>query len=328
MKYFVSQNLPSQYSSAQECICNSFYVDGGLDSKQTVDEAVEVLSNARSILSTYNVRLHKIVSNSSELLKHFSDSEVACAPHQIHSSATPYQQALGVTWDPTSDNFVVSVNIPSKPFTRRGIVSKIGTLYEPLGLFSPVILGGRLFQTQVLSIKQNKEDKNPIDFDSKLPETLVQPWLKWVKSLPELKKIQVPQCFCPQFIHVPSSFFCDASDNAIGCVSYIRCVNESNVYVSFVSSASKVVPRAAVSIPRLELCAALEAAKHAFILLSDLNHKPSHTFMYSDSNLVLGYIINTQKRFSKYVERRVNMILQLTLASMWYYIPTHDNPGD
>ena len=54
--------------------------------------------------------------------------------------------------------------------------------------------------------------------------------------------------------------FVDASEEAIGNVSYFRNVSdEGNIEVSFVRGESKVSPRAATTIPRLELCAAADA---------------------------------------------------------------------
>ena len=98
--------------------------------------------------------------------------------------------------------------------------------------------------------------------------------------------------------------YSDSSDKAIGYVAYMRSETiHGDVHVSFVTSSSKVAPRCASSIPRMELCAAFEAARASSAIIRELEEKPDAVFMYSDSKIVLGYISNTEKRFSKYVER-------------------------
>ena len=99
-------------------------------------------------------------------------------------------------------------------------------------------------------------------------------------------------------------------------------------HVSFISGTSKVAPKCATSIPRLELCAAMEAAKCATSIISELNRKPEAVFLHSDSRIVLDYISNSKRRFSKYVERRIAIILDHTEPEDWHYVNTQDNPAD
>ena len=123
--------------------------------------------------------------------------------------------------------------------------------------------------------------------------------------------------------------FCDASDDAIGYVAYLKSVDShDSTHIAFVTSASKVARRSATTIPRLDLCAALEATMCGSTLMRELKNSPSHLFFYSDSQIVLGYLSNTQKRFSKYIERRVSIVLQHSQAEDWSYVKSLDNPAD
>ena len=120
--------------------------------------------------------------------------------------------------------------------------------------------------------------------------------------------------------------FCD---DAIGYVAYLKSVDShDSTHIAFVTSASKVAPRSATTIPRLELCAALEATMCGSTLMRELKKSPSHLFFYSDSQIVLGYLSNTQKRFSKYIESRVSIVLQHSQAEDWSYVKSLDNPAD
>ena len=59
----------------------------------------------------------------------------------------------------------------------------------------------------------------------------------------------------------------------------------------------------------------------------ELKNSP-HLFFYSDSQIVLGYLSSSQKRFSKYIERRVSIVLQHSQAEDWSYVKSLDNPAD
>ena len=145
-------------------------------------------------------------------------------------------------------------------------------------------------------------------------------------------EFRVPRCFissnfvCKSYeLHA----FCDASEDAIGFVLYLRGIDSQNrSEVAFVSGNSRVAPRSATSIPRLELCAALEAAKAISSFREALGKKINKIFMYSDSQIVLGYLRNREKRFERYIERRVALILDQTEVANWKYVPSNMNPAD
>ena len=53
---------------AKELIHNDFYVDDGLTSRSILQEVVELVRNTQALLAAANIRLHKIVSNSVEVI--------------------------------------------------------------------------------------------------------------------------------------------------------------------------------------------------------------------------------------------------------------------
>lgn len=59
-----------------------------------------------------------------------------------------------------------------------------------------------------------------------------------------------------------------------------------------------------------------------------LSCKIDNIYFYSDSTVTLAYINNTEKRFTKYVSRRIEIILNLSSSSQWKYIPSDKNPAD
>ena len=205
----------------------------------------------------------------------------------------------------------------------------INSLYDPANFVSPVVLQGRLIQREILS---SGSILDKYGWDDNLPPIYFGAWSKWLQSLEGLKEIKVDRALYPLgFVPVRQELFtfCDASEKAIGHVSYMRSIDESGrVHVRLISAASKLCPRAATSMPRLELCAAVMGSLATQVILSELTTKPDAVYLFTDSKIVLGYLTNQTRRFSKYVERRVSMITARFPHQQWRYVSTKENPAD
>ena len=327
----------AQNSKAKEATQNfireSFYVDDGLGTSDTVEEAISILQEARSALAAYNIRLHKIASSSQDILEAFPESERAEDLAQVDFDDAPMQRTLGITWDVKTDSFLIHVDIQERPFTKRGVLSIVNSIFDPLGIVSPIGLEGKLIMRAIMSPSNKPAGDQVYDWDDPLPATHLERWKNWKSQLVALNQLQVPRGFISKSFgetqHRELHVFSDASEEAIGHVIYVRSVDDSNnVSVSFVFGNSKVAPRLANSIPRLELCASVEAAQAARELLQELVKPIDKVYYYTDSKVVLGYLSNTERRFSKYVTRRVALINSLTNNSTWNYVTTDTNPAD
>ncbi|XP_036007852.1 uncharacterized protein LOC118567265 [Fundulus heteroclitus] len=91
---------------------------------------------------------------------------------------------------------------------------------------------------------------------------------------------------------------------------------------------AKLAPIPELTIPRLELCAAVLAVEMSELLTEELKIKIDRTTFYTDSKVVLGYINNQHRRFHVYVNNRVQRIKQSSLPDQWRYVPTEHNPAD
>ena len=49
-------------------------------------------------------------------------------------------KVLGVYWEVSSDTFRMKVNYPDKPYTRRGILSMVHALFDPLEFVAPSVI--------------------------------------------------------------------------------------------------------------------------------------------------------------------------------------------
>lgn len=126
-------------------------------------------------------------------------------------------------------------------------------------------------------------------------------------------------------IHV----FCDASTKAVGAVAYLKLTDrDGHSEVGFLLGKARLSPKPDITIPRLELCAAVLAVEVAELVLEEPDIAVEQVSFYTDSKVVLGYIFNKKRRFHVYVHNRVERIRRFTQAHQWHYVPTHLNPAD
>ncbi|XP_028822925.1 uncharacterized protein LOC114778148, partial [Denticeps clupeoides] len=304
-----------------------FYVDDGLHSLPSDAEAIDLLSRTQSSFAKSNVKLHKFASNSRKVLEAFPQEDRAAVEGNVDLSGevVPIQRSLGLLWEVTSDTFTFSVAKDLKPFTRRGVLSTINSIFDPMGFLAPVTIQGRALLRE-LTAEQS-------DWDTPLPEDKIGRWKVWHDSLERLRHLHVPRTYTPtslaKAVHVQLCTFSDASTKAIGAVSYLRTVQENGeVQVGFVMGKSKLVPPSEPTIPRLELCAAVLAVEMVDLIKDELDLKIDSTKFYTDSKVALGYIHNESRRFYVYVHNRVQRIRQTTKPEQWHYVRTEDNPAD
>ena len=145
----------------KEFVQRNFYVDDGLVSKPTAEEVVTLVRNTQAALASANLRHHKVVSNSVRVIEAFPTDDLAndIRSLDLHQGNLPAQRSLGVFWDLETDAFTYKVSIPDKPLTRRGVLSVVNSVYDPLGLAAPVLLHGRLLLQQLVSMGKKKTAK-------------------------------------------------------------------------------------------------------------------------------------------------------------------------
>ena len=194
-----------------------------------------------------------------------------------------------------------------------------------MGTISPVILTGKQILRALCRHNAN--------WDDPVPEDIVPLWEKWRTELPLLEKLKLPRCLKPPGFGTPIRTeicsFSDASNIGIGQVSYLRMVNENQeVHVAFLMAKSRVAPIKPISIPRLELTAAVVSVNVASMLRNELDIANTQCLYFTDSEIVIGYINNDARRFHVYVGNRVQHIRDRSTPEEWNHVPGKDNPAD
>ena len=158
-------------------------------------------------------------------------------------------------------------------------------------------------------------------------------WQTWLQELPKLEQLSIDRCFkTPNFGEITSTqlhHFADASQQGYGAVTYLRITDVSgNVKCSFVMGKSRLAPIKPVTIPRMELSAAVVATRLDRISRRELSLPINESFFWTDSTCVLRYIENLDKRFQTFVANRVATIHDASSPSQWRYVNTQSNPAN
>ena len=308
---------------------NNFYVDDGIISCDKVDTAVSLIKRTQDALQKEGrLRLHKIVSNSKAVLEKFNSEDLASNLKDLDlaSDDLPMQRSLGLSWNITSDTIKFQISSESKPYTRRGVLSTINSIFDPIGFAAPVVIRGKLLLREMLSSSKT------FDWDDPLPESLMIQWKEWITSLVDLQDLDIPRMYCGTSFKAASCreihIFSDASKEAIGAVAYLKLLDNELCQTSFVLGKAKVAPASGHTIPRLELCAAVLAVELAETIRDQLHVSLQDMHFYTDSQVILGYITNETRRFYVYVSNRVAKIRHSSNPEQWHYVPTDQNPAD
>ncbi|UYV65348.1 hypothetical protein LAZ67_3004018 [Cordylochernes scorpioides] len=122
--------------------------------------------------------------------------------------------------------------------------------------------------------------------------------------------------------------FGDASEDAYAAADYIRIPTDDGVSVKLLASKTKLAPIRKMSIPRLELCAALLLTRLMKYIMEELNIKMESATCWSDSTIVLSWLRTMSRNLPTFIGNRVAEIQSCPQVRESCYVPTGDNPAD
>ncbi|XP_060745195.1 uncharacterized protein LOC132858752 [Tachysurus vachellii] len=312
---------------ARQFVEQDFYMDDGLKSLPSSEMAIDLLKRTQNMLAESNLKLHKLASNSKEVMRAFPSEDYANSLKELDLGvgSLPMQRSLGLLWNLDTDCFNFHVQQDSKPYTRRGLLSVINSLYDPLGFVAPITIQGKVLLRELT--------ENVAEWDAPLPANKRKVWEKWRGSLQELQHVQVPRSYGPTSLSEAKSkelcVFSDASERVIAAVAYLKTVDsDGSCHMGFIAGKSRLAPQPELTIPRLELCAAVLAVNMMETITAEIAVKFDEITFFTDSRVVLGYIYNEKRRFHVYVSNRVQRIRNSSNPEQWKYVSSEQNPAD
>ena len=142
----------------------NFYVDDCLRSEENINEAIQRVKEVRHSCSKGGFNLTNFSSNSREVLSSIPEDDRSKNVRivDLDVDQLPIERTLGVHWLVESDTFGFKILLSDKPPTRRGILSTISSLYDPLGMVPPFLLTGKIILQDLCKLD--------IDWDDKIPD--------------------------------------------------------------------------------------------------------------------------------------------------------------
>jgi hypothetical protein len=195
--------------------------------------------------------------------------------------------------------------------------------YDPLGLFSPVALVGKL-------IFQDTWTRG-LAWDELLPPDVAVKWLSWTSQLHLLSEMHVPRWIGAhkhKLQHCEGHVFGDASERAYGAVIYLKSITDDAVTVRLICRKARLALIKKVTLPRLELLAALVATRLLRYLCQATECDISKATLWSESAIALAWILGDPNRWQTFVCNRVTEISEYTAPSQWRHCPGSENTAD
>ncbi|XP_037909920.1 uncharacterized protein LOC119650847 [Hermetia illucens] len=299
----------------------SFYVDDLIVSVDDFEDAVKLFNETREIFSRASMNIRKWKSNNEKLRQIFDTNE---------SNNISKHKVLGLIWFMEIDTLAVDLEklcqqISFDVVTKRTILQTLASVYDPLGMLSPFVIKMKLIFQEAW--------KQSLTWDEILPASMLHEWKKSVSEIHLLRALTISRYVfdSPHQVEKQLHIFADASPKAYGSVAYIRSRNlDENICISFLYAKSRLAPirDKRITLPKMELCADLEAARMRCYLVEKLRVKFDSIYLWTDSKITLYWIRSSKFQKDVFVYNRVQEIQQLTANDNWNHCPGSINPAD
>ncbi|XP_018398110.1 PREDICTED: uncharacterized protein LOC108776097 [Cyphomyrmex costatus] len=318
---YLAELYHEQFPAGAQRIIRDFYVDDILTGADTVEAAVEARDQIIKILNRGSLQLNKWSSNNADILNNVPGVNVA----KINVNKESVSRVLGINWNSSSDTFRFLIEPQSSPvrqITKRSILSEIAQLFDPIGFLGPAIVIPKLLMQEMWQLG--------IHWDESVPLSIYSKWSVFRSQFVELNNLSIPRCVGSlDDGAVQLHGFCDASQRAYGACIYIRSRDsQSGFSVNLLCSRTRVAPLKAVSLPRLELCAALLLSQLLNKVRASVDLQSVEIFLWSDSMVTLHWISSISRKWGVFVANRIGEIQGLTQRSNWRHVPSSANPAD
>lgn len=309
----LAKHFQDSDSPIKDILLNNFYVDNlqGVISDESV--LINIFHEANKELGKANMPLQSWNSNN-QTLKVLIENE--------YQTETPVNMSiLGMVWNTDTDT--LSVSQPKfrtyEILTKRKLLSLVSSVFDPLGLLSPITIKGKLLMQRAWLEK--------LEWDVALPEQYETEWKDLQVELESVQSCSFPRSVGCELSVKELHVFCDASLKAYGAVAYLVSKDKSKFVSHLVTSRVRVSPLQPRTIPQMELTAIQIGMKLMQYLISTLKWKFAKTVLWSDNEASLQWIRNGNSNIT-YVQNRVKDILSMKDGVDILYVPTKENPAD
>lgn len=315
-------------------IVDRHYVDDYVASFSSAEKAIVVTNAVTAIHLKGGFELRRFISNDQRVQAAVGGPAVAATKEtrDMQLEATATDKVLGLFWDADADALVFRcafTRVPPELLagerrpTKREMLCMCMSVFDPFGMVANFMVGAKLLIQETWT--------HGVGWDDPIPDAIFERWTTWQRELPNIATCSLPRCYTPWLTtsdDVQLHIFADASELAFAAAAYWRVRRPDGEFdVAFVAGKTRCAPQKLLSVPRLELQAAVLAVRLGVTIRSahELNVR---TIYWSDSRTVVCWIRSHHRRYKPFVAHRVAELLEDSSVEDWRWIPTGDNVAD
>ena len=135
----------TEYPSAADTVLQSTYMDDSLDSDEDDEKETELYHQLSAMWEKAGMHARKWVSNSEKVMAVIPEADRATEVN-ITDIKDTVTTTLGLQWNSNEDVFVVPATLApfDHPITKRNVLKKVATVFDPLDLISPFIVQAKI----------------------------------------------------------------------------------------------------------------------------------------------------------------------------------------
>ena len=326
-----ARNSDQNLKLGAEVLSSCAYMDDLISahpSKQEMDDAAEQLMK---VLSLGQMRIKAL-------------TQVGVKPDESVSSDGKTVGLLGMTWAPEQDEIALDikdlyfgkVRRGKRPepvtgdiapalkgkFTKRTLLSKAASLYDPIGLLTPFSARLKLDLQQLVRLG--------LDWDEAVPEVFLQTWVQNLELMQDMRNVVIARTVIPPDaadLNLNYVFSADASKSIAVCTVHTRIKKRDGTYhVSLLCAKSKLTTK--LTIPRGELRACLMSASLSFCIRQLSGIRLKDCIYVTDSAICLYWIGMDDRPLTTAVRNQVIEIRRLSEPCYWFHVQSADNVAD
>jgi hypothetical protein len=168
-------------------VISNFYVDNLLDSFDNEDEAILFAHRIRKLLKLGGFHLNQWLSSSRVVLSALPPEDRSQPTLNLDFDKLPAERTLGVLWDSESDSFKFKIKLIDELNTKRSILRVVASIFDPLGLLTPVVLLAKKILQDIW--------QSGADWDDIVQPDILNRWSSWKNELHYLETLSVPRAF-------------------------------------------------------------------------------------------------------------------------------------
>lgn len=320
---FVIKHHANQYpdDDCSKILKEKMYVDNLIVTHDSVDKLKELytLSNERMAEGGFDLRSWS--SNSLEL-KNLMINDERTADHGLSE-----EKVLGYMYNSTEDTMkVANFKLEAKADTKRKVLAQTSKIFDPLGMFLPITVRGKLLMRDLW--------KSDVQWDEKLPDDVSIRWSKLYSEFDQLNTFSFDRKSFSDGDQNSLFIFCDASKSCYGFCCYA--LSDAGSHLVF--SKAKVAPMRYRTLPCLELLSLYLAMKCLNTILTSFeNTKFLNINIFVDAQIVLSWILSEEPKIKDiFIRNRVKDILHerdviysdFGVKVNFNYVKSEENPAD